>query len=266
MLLSANLLIILAVVLAVIGAACLVRGVSGARRARDAAFYGTRREARLSSNRYLTVAFVALALSAGSFVMRGALPDLTVERVWAVITARVYAPAPLPEAPLPTAVAQSEATRDPSLAPTSETGPKPAAATQTPEAIPSATQMPTATRAATRAATASPRVEQRMQLHALASGISSTGEPVDVRTRFESRTRTIHVFFTYHDVPPSASIRHTWFHNGGSAYFGNDMLDRFGSGVASISWTPDGGFEPGLYEVRVLLGNVPQFVANFEVR
>ena len=44
------------------------------------------------------------------------------------------------------------------------------------------------------------------------------------------------------------------------------MLDRFGSGVASISWTPDGGFEPGLYEVRVLLGNVPQFVANFEVR
>ncbi len=262
MLLSVNLLVILALVLAVIGLACLVFGISGAQRARDAAFYGTRREARLSSNRYLMIAVAALALAAASFVMRGALPDFTVERVWALIAERVNAPAPPADPSEPTAVAQLEATLEPTPALTPETAPEPtsvpATATPTIAALASATHTP--------AATVSARVDQRMQLHALASGISSTGEPVDARTRFESRTRTIHVFFTYHDVPPSASIRHTWFHNGGSAYFGNDMLDRFGSGVASISWTPDGGFEPGLYEVRVLLGNVPQFVANFEVR
>ncbi len=262
MLLSANLLVILAIVLAVIGIACMARGVGGARRARDAAFYGTRREARLSSNRYLTVALVILPLAAGCFVMRGSLPDLTIEYVLAMITDRINAPA----LPQPTALAQREATAEPSPAPAVETVSEPTRepveATQTPDAIPAATHTP----AVTRAATVSARMEQRMQLHALAAGISSTGEPIDAGTRFESRTRTIHVFFTYHDVPPSASIRHTWFHNGGSAYFGNDVLDRFGSGVASISWTPDGGFEPGLYEVRVLLGNVPQFVANFEVR
>lgn len=266
MLLSANLLVIFALVLAVIGLVCLALGISGARRARDAAFYGTRREARLSSNRYLMVALFALALAAGSFVMRGTLPDLTVERVWAVITERVNVPAPPTDQPPATAVAQLEATPEPPVAPTPDATHEPTSASAESTQTPAARASATLTASATRAATVSARVDQRMQLHALASDISSTGEPVDARTRFESRTRTIYVFFTYHDVPPSASIRHTWFHNGGSAYFGNDMLDRFGSGVASISWTPDGGFEPGLYEVRVLLGNVPQFVANFEVR
>ena len=102
MLLSANLLVILALVLAVIGAACLARGITGAHRARDAAFYGTRREARLSSNRYLTIAIVTVALAAGCYMMRGALPDLTVEQVLAAITERLNAPAPPAVRPPPT--------------------------------------------------------------------------------------------------------------------------------------------------------------------
>ena len=268
MLLGANLLVICAAVLALIGGVCLALGVSGAARARDAAFYGTRREARLMSNRRLALAFGAFVLAGACWFARGMLPDLTVENVAAFLQSQVATPQPGP-APAPTAVAAAATAAPAPATPEPTVQPTAAPAQPTPAASPTSAPSVTLTAAPepTRAPTISPaRAEQRLQLHAVASGITAAGEPRDSNTRFPSRTKTIHVFFAYHDVPPSASIRHTWFHNGGSAYFGNDMLDKIGAGVASISWTPSGGFEPGLYEVRVLLGNVPQFVANFEVR
>jgi len=37
------------------------------------------------------------------------------------------------------------------------------------------------------------------------------------------------------------------------------------SGTSYVVWSPAGGFRVGLYEVRVQVGGVQQFVANFEV-
>ncbi len=103
-------------------------------------------------------------------------------------------------------------------------------------------------------------------LNAIASGIDANGAPTDVGTTFARGVETIYIFFDFHDVPPSALLRHTWFRDGGSVFFRSKRLTKNGRGTDYVSWSPPGGFQPGLYEVRIALGGVPQFVANFEVK
>jgi hypothetical protein len=43
-------------------------------------------------------------------------------------------------------------------------------------------------------------------------------------------------------------------------------LKQPGKGIDYVSWSPENGFQPGLYEVRILLGNTKQFSANFLVQ
>jgi hypothetical protein len=132
-------------------------------------------------------------------------------------------------------------------------------------ALPAAT--PTPSQRGFSAVTPTPNTgTQRLTLRAIGTGVDASGNPAGDGTRFPARTRAIFDFFEYNNVPPSALVKHTWFYNGASAFFRQDVLNRNGVGMASVAWSPEGGFEPGLYEVRVLLGNVPQFVANFEIR
>ena len=108
--------------------------------------------------------------------------------------------------------------------------------------------------------------DERLALLAIASGIGADGAPVGVTTSFSTEAKSIYIFFTYQDVPPSALLRHAWFKNGGSVFFGSKRLPARGRGQDHIFWSPSERLQPGLYEVRVSLGGVLQFVANFEVR
>ena len=108
--------------------------------------------------------------------------------------------------------------------------------------------------------------DKRLVLSAVAGGIDANGAPMGVGTTFERGTETIYIFFDFQDVPPSALLRHSWFRDGGSVFFRSKRLTQNGRGTDYVSWSPPGGFQPGLYEVRVALGGVLQFVANFEVR
>jgi hypothetical protein len=103
-------------------------------------------------------------------------------------------------------------------------------------------------------------------LNAIASGIDGSGLPVGAGTQFTSGVASIYVFFSFRDVPPSALLRHSWFRDGGSVYFRSEPFGTTGAGMSYVEWAPRGGMRPGLYEVRLALGGVPQFVANFEVR
>lgn len=47
-----------------------------------------------------------------------------------------------------------------------------------------------------------------------------------------------------------------------SVSFSSAPFTKSGLGT-DRSWTPKGGFDPGLYEVRVALANTLQFTANF---
>ncbi len=108
--------------------------------------------------------------------------------------------------------------------------------------------------------------DERLALLAIASGIGADGAPVGVTTSFSTEAKSIYIFFTYQDVPPSALLRHAWFRDGGSVFFGSKRLPARVRGQDHIFWSPSERLQPGLYEVRVSLGGVLQFVANFEVR
>jgi hypothetical protein len=107
---------------------------------------------------------------------------------------------------------------------------------------------------------------KRLVLNTIASGVDANGAPVDAGTTFTRGVKSVYVFFDFRDVPPSALLRHTWFRNGGSVYFRSVRFKKNGAGTDYVFWSPPNGFRAGLYEVRLVLGGVPQFVANFEVK
>lgn len=111
---------------------------------------------------------------------------------------------------------------------------------------------------------------KRLTLREIASGIDENNLPAGAGTDFQAGTPTIYIFFDYRDVPPNALLRQTWFRDGGSVHFDSQPFNQDGAqngaGLAKVQWSPRGGFKAGLYEVRLQLGGVPQFVANFEVR
>jgi len=107
---------------------------------------------------------------------------------------------------------------------------------------------------------------QQLALRAIGTGWDASGALQGVSTEFEVGTQTIYVFFNYLDVPRGTLLRHTWLQDGKTVSFSSETFSELGRGTQAISWAPKGGFQPGLYEVRVDLGSMPQFVANFLVR
>ncbi len=206
-----------------------------AQRGRTAAYYSVRRETQQRANGRLIVSLALLLfagiLFAGSFM----LPEQSQQ---AATPPATEAPALIPTTlPHPTLAPEPTAAMSSPL-PTPETAPTPALV----------------------------EPDKRLVLNVIASGIDENGQPVGAGTTFQAGTPTLYVFFDYRDVPPDALLRHTWFRDSGSVYFNSQRFNQNGAGLAAIEWSPRGGFKPGLYEVRLQLGGVPQFVANFEVR
>lgn len=240
-------LLIAAAVCAVIAGLVLAAALSLLHKAQNAAFYGLRQDARKAAGQRLVVTVLLGTLAGSALFAQWMLPaDVLSTPLLPLGGVAVVNP------PTPEAVAEA-----PGPTPTAA----PVRATATP--TPSSTQPP----AGANSDPALPDANKRLTFHAVANAMAADGGPRDAASRFSARTNTIYVFYNYHDVPPRATVRHTWFHNGGSVYFDSVEFDgKLGEGVGAVAWTPDGGFEPGLYEVRIVLGNVPQFVANFEIR
>ena len=175
-------------------------------------------------------------------------------------TAAATLTAPPSDTPAPTAtivMPTSTPAPAPTLTPRATLIPEPTSSLVSP--LPSPTIEPSVTPAVV-------DPNKRLVLNAISSGVDENGQPAGAGTSFQAGTPTIYVFFNYRDVPPNALLRHAWFLNGGSAYFNSQRFNQNGAGLASVQWSPRGGFKPGLYEVRLQLGGVPQFVANFEVK
>ena len=107
---------------------------------------------------------------------------------------------------------------------------------------------------------------QQLALRAIGTGWDANGALQGVSTEFPVGTKTIFVFFNFLDVPRGTLLRHTWLQDGKAVSFSSITFNKMGRGTEAISWAPKDGFQPGLYEVRVNLGDTPQFVANFLVR
>ena len=242
----------LAIAAAAVGLALLVAAVRSGKRARTAEFYGMRRAAGRRFGQLLLFALTGFGVATLAWMMHvpaGGQP----------VAVRTALPAPSVEIATAPPVAQTVL--------------RPPAATSTAPLVLSA---PTETQVLSAAHTAAPTQPaqtatpasdaRRLSLRAIAPALDARGAPLTPGTRFSARTRSVHIVFNYWDVPPQAVLRTVWNFGGAAAYVDALVLNAPGNGTASVSWTPAGGFEPGLYEVRFVLGNAPQFVANFEIR
>lgn len=296
---ASNLLSIAAGLIALIALLIFLNASRVARRAQRAAYYGVRRNAQRATQRRLTLSISTFALAGALMAISRALPDDTArslppadaevtraeadETVIPAVT--VFSVTPVVATPTNAEIAPTRPAASATQQPTPQATPIPeptsalsgALATLADTPTPQATPIPEPTSALS-SALATPadaptlpsaaRVasDKRLTLNAIASSIDASGAPIGVGTTFTQGVETIYIFFDFRDVPPSALLRHSWFRNGGSIFFRSSRLGKNGQGTAYVSWSPPGGFQPGLYEVRVALGGVPQFVANFEVR
>ncbi|BCX05673.1 MAG: hypothetical protein KatS3mg053_3611 [Candidatus Roseilinea sp.] len=271
---ASDLLGIAAGIVALVALLILLNAIWVARWAQRAAYYGVRRDAQRTANRRLTLSSSVFVLAGALLAMRWALPrevaqpppspGATRAEAGATIASLAPTAAILDVTPIVATITEETPAIQPTPSPTPQPTPQ---ATPIPEPT-SALTSPLATpaNASTTTGEVQPPPDRRLVLNAIASGIDANGAPIGAGTTFTRGIETIYIFFDFRDVPPSALLRHSWFRDGGSVFFRSKRLTKNGQGTDYVSWSPPGGFQPGLYEVRIALGGVPQFVANFEVR
>jgi serine/threonine protein kinase len=102
----------------------------------------------------------------------------------------------------------------------------------------------------------------------LAQDISADYKPVSPGDTFSASSRPIYLFFDYQGIQPGTRWGHVWF-------WGDRQLDRsittwpedWGtSGTAWVFYTPEGGYQPGPHEVRLLVNDEIVASASFVVR
>lgn len=277
---ASNLFGIAAGLVALIALLIFLNALSTARRAKRATYYVVRREAQRTANRRLSLAISTFVLAGILWLVGRLLPGPTtppqpsLNTTYAENSGVAVSPAPATIYPDPTpvvtvvavtvAAGEPAPTIPPIPSPTLQPSPQATPIPEPTSALTAPVAMPTQPDAVLAEAQTFP--DRRLVLSAIASGIDANGAPIGTGTTFTRGVETIYVFFNFRDVPPSALLRHAWFRDGGSVFFRSKRLTRNGQGTDYVSWSPPGGFQPGLYEVRITLGGVPQFVANFEVR
>jgi hypothetical protein len=221
-----------------------IRASTEAQRSRTAAYYSTRREAMRIATRQLSTTVILVIIAAGTAIVSVVWPPEAAE------TAALATAAPSPVAQLtlhilPTLTATvARVTGTPALSAT----PYPTLAvtiTSTPGAVAS---------------------DKLLTLRAISSAVNTNGQPISSTAEFSASVPIVYIFFDYHAAPPGLLMRQTWLHNGESVYSDYATWTLSGSGTTSISWSPKNGFQQGLYEVRIILGGIKQFSANFMVR
>jgi hypothetical protein len=102
----------------------------------------------------------------------------------------------------------------------------------------------------------------------LARGVSSDHKPVSPGNEFSTSDHPIYLFFDYRGVKAGTRWGHVWV-------WGNQQLDRsittwpeeWGTaGTAWVFYAPEGGFQPGPYEVRLLVNDQVVASASFIIR
>jgi serine/threonine-protein kinase len=102
----------------------------------------------------------------------------------------------------------------------------------------------------------------------LARGIGDDLQPLSPGNDFPSSSQPVYLFFDYQGIQPGDHWGHAWI-------WGDQQLDRsintwpqdWGTaGTAWVFYTPEGGYQPGPYEVRLLLNDQVVASATFVMR
>jgi hypothetical protein len=216
-----------------------IRASTEAQRGRTAAYYSTRRDAQRIASRQFSTTLILVFIAAGT-----------------AIVSVIWPPVPAEKAAVDTAVSVSKIAQPtvyilPTVTPT--------VVPVTPTPAPSPTPYPTPV------VTAPVAVDRLLTLRAISNAVGAGGQPISSTAEFTKGVATVYVFFDYREVPHGALLRQTWLHNGNSLHADTATFTLSGSGATSVSWSPVDGFQQGLYEVRIFLGGIKQFSANFMV-
>ncbi len=264
-------------------------GITGGRRGKRAQYYAIRRQAQQESNRRMAFGFWALVFAGLLFGLNAVLPQDLVASDAGPVPLDTAAPLLTPTTLQATAMPATEPVAVPTQAiatvaataitlPTSAPSATPAVSLPTPTlAAPTETPVATARGAAVTTPTPaaanadagtpfSPSASQALALRAIGTSWGKSGELQGVANEFATGTKMITVFYNFQNVPKGSLLRHSWLKDGKTLSFSSVTFTKPGKGTEAISWSPRGGFAPGLYEVRVALGSTQQFVANFLVR
>lgn len=258
-------------------------GLISSQRGEKALYYAARREAHRTATRIYSWSLWCLGLGVALFIASQVLPteDLPTTqapRVTPVNTDTQLTGPALPFATTPAILATEtgpSATAQPAATP-SLLPPTAVPAVATPSLAPDIVLLTTPTATTGPAANAQPTAQQivitvlasdkPLALRSVSSNSSGAGQPISNTAEFVNGTATVYVLFDYHDIPRGTVLRHTWLRNGTSVSFSSAPFSKPGQGTDNVSWTPKGGFTPGVYEVRVALANTLQFTANFLVK
>jgi serine/threonine protein kinase len=102
----------------------------------------------------------------------------------------------------------------------------------------------------------------------LAHGISEDHQPLSPGNDFTASAQPVYLFFDYQGIQPGTRWGHVWV-------WGDQELDRsittwpenWGTtGRAWVFYTPEGGYKPGPYEVRLLVNDQVVASASFVMR
>jgi hypothetical protein len=102
----------------------------------------------------------------------------------------------------------------------------------------------------------------------LAQEISDDYKPLAPGNDFSAGSQPVYLFFDYQGIQPGTRWGHVWL-------WGDQQLDRsittwpenWGSeGTAWVFYTPEGGYQPGPYEVRLLINDQVVATASFMMR
>jgi serine/threonine protein kinase len=102
----------------------------------------------------------------------------------------------------------------------------------------------------------------------LAQGISEDHQPLAPGNDFTASAQPIYLFFDYQGIEPGTRWGHVWV-------WGDQELDRSittwpedwgATGRAWVFYTPEGGYKPGPYEVRLLVNDQVVASASFVMR
>jgi hypothetical protein len=102
----------------------------------------------------------------------------------------------------------------------------------------------------------------------LARGIGDDLQPLSPGNDFPSSSQPVYLFFDYQGIQPGDRWGHAWI-------WGDQQLDRsintwpqdWGTaGTAWVFYTPEGGYQPGPYQVNLLLNDQVVASATFVMR
>ncbi len=174
-----------------------------------------------------------------------------------------------PSTPTPAPPAET-----PTLRPTPTASPSPTAtaAAETPSPTPSPTGvtpdllLPTALLTPPPEGAVMPNPDANFGPITLAAGIDDDKQPLDIGSIFPVGTQRVYAFFEFHNMAPGTPWTQAWYWNRREAGSETTLWEYSSQGHSWIFFGPRLGYEAGVWEVRLYIGQLLQAQASFEVK